>query len=79
MLQLNNKVRSACIKKVLCFGALLLHLQPANGGEWLRDNQMPVFVGGAELNVATALAKWNVPVMYCTALPDNIFSKDLTE
>lgn len=67
------------MNKVLCFGELLLRMPPANGGEWLRVNQMPVFVGGAELNVATALAKWNVPVKYCTALPDNIMSKDITE
>jgi 2-dehydro-3-deoxygluconokinase len=67
------------MKNVLCFGELLLRMPPANGGEWLRVNQMPVFVGGAELNVATALATWNVPVKYCTALPDNIISKDIRE
>jgi 2-dehydro-3-deoxygluconokinase len=67
------------MKKVLCFGELLLRLPPANAGEWLRSNTMPVFVGGAELNVATALANWEVPVKYCTALPDNIISKDITE
>jgi 2-dehydro-3-deoxygluconokinase len=60
------------MKKVLCFGELLLRLPPANAGEWLRNNTMPVFVGGAELNVATALATWGLPVKYCTALPDNI-------
>ena len=63
--------------KVFCFGELLLRLPPANGGEWLRTNQLPVFVGGAELNVATALANWDVPVSYGTALPDNIISRDI--
>lgn len=67
------------MKKVLCFGELLLRLPPANGGEWLRDNQMPVFIGGAELNVATALAVWGLPVKYCTALPNNIISKDIKQ
>lgn len=67
------------MKKILCFGELLLRLPPANAGEWLRLNQMPVFVGGAELNVATALATWELPVKYCTALPDNIISKDITD
>ena len=66
------------MKKVLCFGELLLRLPPANAGEWLRLNKMPVFVGGAELNVATALATWNMPAKYFTALPDNIISKDIT-
>ncbi len=67
------------MKKVLCFGELLLRLPPANAGEWLRNNTMPVFIGGAELNVATALATWGLPVKYCTALPDNIISKDITD
>ena len=67
------------MKKVLCFGELLLRLPPANAGEWLRNNSMPVFVGGAELNVATALATWGLPVKYCTSLPDNIISNDITE
>jgi 2-dehydro-3-deoxygluconokinase len=65
------------MSKVLCFGELLLRLPPANGGEWLHTNHLPVFVGGAELNVATALATWQVPVKYCTALPDNIITHDI--
>ncbi len=65
------------MSKVLCFGELLLRLPPANGGEWLRTNHLPVFVGGAELNVATALATWQMPVKYCTALPDNIITHDI--
>lgn len=40
---------------------------------------MPVYIGGAELNVATALAKWNIPVGYVTALPDNYLSKEICE
>lgn len=67
------------MKKVLCFGELLLRLPPANAGEWLRTNQMPVFIGGAELNVATALSNWGIPVKYFTALPDNIISKDIRD
>ena len=63
--------------KVLCFGELLLRLPPADKGEWLHANQMSVFVGGAELNVATALAIWQMPVKYFTALPDNIITHDI--
>lgn len=40
---------------------------------------MPTYVGGAELNVATALAKWEVPSKYWTALPDNALSHDLIQ
>ena len=65
------------MNKVLCFGELLLRLSPQLNGEWIRQNTMPVFVGGAELNVATALARWEVPVGYCTALPDHYLSKEI--
>jgi 2-dehydro-3-deoxygluconokinase len=65
------------MRKVLCFGELLLRFSPIAGGEWIRQNSMPVFIGGAELNVANALAQWNVPVAYCTALPDHDLSKEI--
>jgi 2-dehydro-3-deoxygluconokinase len=65
------------MSKVLCFGELLLRLSPELNGTWLKQNSMPVFVGGAELNVATALAKWNVPVAYCTALPKHYLSEEI--
>lgn len=38
---------------------------------------MPVFVGGAELNVATALATWGIPVKYSTVLPENSLADDI--
>lgn len=38
---------------------------------------MPVFIGGAELNVATALANWHVPVRYNTVLPTNALADDV--
>jgi 2-dehydro-3-deoxygluconokinase len=65
------------MSKIFCFGELLLRFSPLTGGEWIRQATMPVFVGGAELNVANALAKWKVPVAYCTALPDHDLSKEL--
>lgn len=63
--------------KILCFGELLLRFSPADEGQWLKTQQLPVFLGGAELNVATALAAWQLPVTYCTALPENYLSKDI--
>jgi len=65
------------MKKVLCFGELLLRLSPSADGDWLQKNSIPAFVGGAEANVATALALWGMPSAYCTALPDNFLSKQL--
>lgn len=62
---------------VFCFGELLLRMSPVVGGQWLTKATMPVYIGGAELNVATALAKWNIPVKYGTALPDHYLSKEI--
>lgn len=62
---------------VLNFGELLLRITPDAGGDWLKENSIPVFVGGAELNVATALALWDVPSRYFTALPKNGMSEQL--
>jgi 2-dehydro-3-deoxygluconokinase len=67
------------MNKVFCFGELLLRLSPAAGGQWIRDASMPVYIGGAELNVATALSKWKLPVRYCTALPDNSITSEIVE
>jgi 2-dehydro-3-deoxygluconokinase len=63
--------------RILCFGELLLRLSPQLEGEWIRQHSMPVFLGGAELNVATALSHWKLPVSYCTALPDHYLSREI--
>lgn len=65
------------MSKVLCFGELLMRFSPALNGEWINQNRVPLYIGGAELNAATALAKWNTPVAYCTALPDNYLSHEI--
>jgi 2-dehydro-3-deoxygluconokinase len=67
------------MSKVLCFGELLLRYSPELGGKWISDRSMPVFIGGAELNAATALALWKVPVAYCTALPDHYLSHEIID
>ncbi len=64
-------------KKICCFGEVLLRLSPAE--DWLQTNTMPFFVGGAELNAATALANWGMGVKYITAIPDNYLSKQITD
>lgn len=62
--------------KVLCFGELLLRISPAAGNA-VEKQPMMLYVGGAEANVATALAGWNVPVKYCTVLPENFMSRHM--
>lgn len=61
--------------KVCCFGELLFRMSPDN--DFLQNNNMPFFIGGAELNAATALANWDIPVKYISALPDNYLSKQV--
>jgi 2-dehydro-3-deoxygluconokinase len=53
---------------------LLLRICPDAGGGWLKENQLPFYIGGAEANVATALALWGVPSAYFSALPDNLLA-----
>jgi 2-dehydro-3-deoxygluconokinase len=65
------------MKKVFCFGEILLRFSPNLQKQWIEEHTMPVFIGGAELNVAKALANWKQPVKYCTALPDNYISKEI--
>lgn len=64
-------------KNICCFGELLLRLSPELNGKWINDASIPFYLGGAELNVATALAKWDIPVKYCTAIPDNYLSAEI--
>jgi 2-dehydro-3-deoxygluconokinase len=66
------------MKKVFCFGELLLRMSPILNKEWIHQANMNAYVGGAELNVANALAKWEIPVKYCTALPQNYLAEEIT-
>lgn len=60
---------------VFCMGELLLRLSPAPKDGRSAKHPMLLYVGGAEANVATALAGWKIPVTYCTVLPDNFMSQ----
>lgn len=67
------------MKKVFCFGEILLRFSPNLQKQWIEEHTMPVFIGGAELNVAKALAAWKQPVRYVSALPDNYISKEIID
>lgn len=67
------------MKPVLCFGEPLLRMSPHLGGAWIKDKLMPVYIGGAELNVASALALWQVPVAFCSAMPDNYLTTEIRD
>lgn len=72
--QYSNGVRQG---SVCCFGELLLRYSPVLERKWIHDATMAVYIGGAELNAATALAGWGVPVKYITALPDNYLGQEI--
>lgn len=65
--------------KVLCLGELLLRFSPELQGQWIADKSLAAHIGGAELNVALALARWHVPVKYFTALPDNFITAEICQ
>ena len=67
------------MKKVFCFGEVMLRFSPLLQRQWIRLAALPVYIAGAELNVASALAKWKVPVKYSTAVPDNYMSRELVQ
>jgi 2-dehydro-3-deoxygluconokinase len=72
-----DSLKIASKGKVLTFGELLLRISPDEEGQWLKDNQFPFFIAGAELNAATALALWDIPTKYVTALPDNGIARQI--
>jgi 2-dehydro-3-deoxygluconokinase len=56
---------------VVTFGEMLLHLTSPDHERFLQSARFEAVFGGAEANVAVALAGWNVPAAYVTVLPEN--------
>lgn len=67
------------MNKILCFGELLLRYSPTESGDWINNQSMPVFIGGAELNAARSLARWGAPTAYLTQIPDNYLSRHIID
>ena len=65
--------------KICSFGEILLRYAPDINGDWLKKQSMSCYIGGAELNVASALAKWGLPVKYITAVPENYLGHALVD
>jgi 2-dehydro-3-deoxygluconokinase len=57
--------------RVITFGESLLRLSPPDHLRWRQAQAFEAFFGGAEANVAVALAGFGVPVQHVTCLPDN--------
>jgi len=67
------------MNEICCFGELLMRLCPDGDGNWLKTASMKVYTGGAEANVAGALAKWEDPVKYCSVVPDNYVVRQMVD
>lgn len=57
--------------KILSFGELLLRLSSSGESFLGADNQVVVFPGGSEANVAASLGQWGVPCSYLSRAPAN--------
>lgn len=68
---MSPEARPAPKPPVVCFGEMLLRLTPPGGVPLARAATLGVEVGGAEANVAAALASLGQPTRMLTVLPDN--------
>ncbi|CAN5412008.1 sugar kinase [soil metagenome] len=57
--------------RIVTFGEMLLRLNPPEGELLMQGNSLTVRPGGAEANVAVALARYGARVTAVTVLPDN--------
>ncbi|WP_437919482.1 PfkB family carbohydrate kinase [Sphingobacterium sp. LRF_L2] len=65
--------------KVLSFGEILLRVCPDMSQDWISQGNLPFYIGGAELNVATALALWDIPSSYVSAMPKNAICEEIAQ
>ncbi|HCJ43070.1 MAG TPA: 2-keto-3-deoxygluconate kinase, partial [Erythrobacter sp.] len=56
---------------VVCFGELLARLSPEAGTPLARAHTLALAIGGAEANVAIALASLGQPAAMLSTVPDN--------
>ena len=68
------------IKRVLCFGELLIRLQSNANTFFAKDkNTLNIYAGGSEANVAVTLGQLGIPTSYFTAVPQNALSKEIEQ
>jgi len=59
------------MKKVVCFGEIMLRLSPPGFKRFSQANSFDVVYGGGESNVAVSLANYGIPSELVTRLPQN--------
>lgn len=66
-----KKIRETMAKKVVTLGEVMMRLTTPGHQRFLHTTSYEVEFGGAEANVAIALAQWGVETHHVTAFPDN--------
>lgn len=59
------------MKKIVCFGEILLRLSPVNFKRLTQTQKFEAIYGGSEANVAIALSEYGKNTSFVTKLPDN--------
>jgi 2-dehydro-3-deoxygluconokinase len=59
------------IKSIVTFGEIMMRLAPPDHLRLRQARSLDITYGGAEANVAIALANFGLPVQFITVLPDN--------
>lgn len=59
------------MSKVICFGEIMLRLNPEGYLRFLQSNKFEASYAGGEANVAVSLANYGLDVSFVTKLPDN--------
>jgi 2-dehydro-3-deoxygluconokinase len=59
------------VKRIVCFGELMLRLSPPGDERFFQSPSMRTYFGGSEANVAVGLVHLGTPASYVTRLPAN--------
>ncbi len=57
--------------KIICFGEIMMRLNPEGYKRFVQADRLEVSYGGGEANVAVSLANYGMDAAYVTKLPDN--------
>ena len=61
--------------KVVCFGEIMMRLNPEGYRRFVQADRLEVSYAGGEANVAVSLANYGMEAAYVTKLPDNPFGQ----
>lgn len=59
------------MSKVVCFGEIMMRLNPENSLRFVQSNQFEISYSGSEANVCVSLANYNAQVNFVSKVPDN--------